>query len=319
MPASPGGCLDGRVTLTVSTRWVTLGTMARDVVEVELRDGSRALVRPIRPDDKERLRVGLAKLSPQSRYLRFHTPVVELTEEQLRYLTEVDFKTHVAWVAIDPYAIDEPGMGVARYVRLDDDETVAEAAITVADAYQGRGVGSLLLGILARTARENGIETFRSYVLSENTPMLRIFQRLGASIITPEEDASLDEGVTRIDLPLPEEASGVDDEVLRKVLRHAATRDLPPLPIISRPIWRELRPAGLGSATAKRRGEGSRKETAQDDTDAQDADGEQGRDDGPVGEQAHDRRSDSGDADAGETPASSAEDDEATNASSGPA
>lgn len=230
--------------------------MARDVVEVELRDGSRALVRPIRPDDKERLRVGLAKLSPQSRYLRFHTPVVELTEEQLRYLTEVDFKDHVAWVAIDPYAIDEPGMGVARYVRLDE-ETVAEAAITVADAYQGRGVGSLLLGILARSARENGIETFRSYVLSENTPMLRIFERLGASIIRPEEDATLDEGVTRIDLPLPEEASGIDDEVLRKVMRHAATRDLPPLPIISRPIWRELRPAGLGSATAKRRGDGA--------------------------------------------------------------
>ncbi|MFO8075118.1 MAG: GNAT family N-acetyltransferase [Actinomycetota bacterium] len=240
--------------------------MARDVVEVELRDGSRALVRPIRPDDKERLRVGLAKLSPQSRYLRFHTPVVELTDEQLRYLTEVDFKDHVAWVAIDPYAIDEPGMGVARYVRLDE-ETVAEAAITVADAYQGRGVGSLLLGILARSARENGIETFRSYVLSENIPMLRIFERLGASIIGPEEDASLDEGVTRIDLPLPEEAAGIDDEVLRKVMRHAATRDLPPLPIISRPIWRELRPAGLGSATAKRRGDGAGEDGGQPDGD----------------------------------------------------
>ena len=56
------GRFDGGVTLTLPLRWVTLDAMARDVVEVELRDGSRALVRPIRPDDKERLRVGLAKL-----------------------------------------------------------------------------------------------------------------------------------------------------------------------------------------------------------------------------------------------------------------
>ncbi len=291
--------------------------MARDVVEVELRDGSRALVRPIRPDDKERLRVGLAKLSPQSRYLRFHTPVVEFTEEQLRYLTEVDFKDHVAWVAIDPYAIDEPGMAVARYVRLEEDETVAEAAITVADAYQGRGVGSLLLGILARSARENGIETFRSYVLSENTPMLRIFQRLGARIITPEEDPSLDEGVTRIDLPLPEEASGVDDEVLRKVLRHAASRDLPPLPIISRPIWRELRPAGFRTATAKRRGEGSRAHGEQDEPDAEQTDDAQDRETRPD-EPAHEQRPDGADATSEAEPDSSNDDDAGNDASGRP-
>ena len=224
--------------------------MARDQFEVELRDGTRAIIRPIRPEDRDRLREGLSRLSPESRYLRFHTPVVELTDEQLTYLTEIDYRDHMAWVALDPYEPDEPGMGVARYVRLEEDPTAAEAAITVADRYQGRGLGSVLLGILARSAREQGIHTFRSYVLEENTAMLRIFERLGATQVPPRE-GEVGEGVIRIDLPLPEQAEGVEDSVIRRVLRYAASRELPELPILPRPLWRELRPADRRTGTMK--------------------------------------------------------------------
>lgn len=224
--------------------------MPEQHVDVQLRDGTHAVIRPIRPDDKERLRRGLAQLSAESRYLRFHTPLVELTEEQLAYLTEIDYRDHMAWVALDPDKPEEPGMAVARYVRLQDAPTAAEAAITVADNYQGRGLGSVLLGILARSAREQGIDTFRSYVLEENTPMLRIFERLGAARVSPEP-GEIGEGVIRIDLPLPERAEGVEDSVIRRVLRYAASRDLPQLPIFTRPIWRELRPPDRRTATMK--------------------------------------------------------------------
>ena len=224
--------------------------MPDEHLDVELRDGTHALIRPIRPDDKDRLRRGLAQLSAESRYLRFHTPLVELTEEQLAYLTEIDYRDHMAWVALDPEAPDEPGMAVARYVRLEDDPGAAEAAITVADDYQGRGLGSVLLGILARSAREQGIRTFRSYVLEENTAMLRIFERLGAQRVPPNP-GEIGEGVVRVDLPLPAKAEGVEDSVIRRVLRYAASHDLPQLPIFSRPIWRELRPPDRRTGTMK--------------------------------------------------------------------
>ena len=224
--------------------------MQDEHLDVELRDGTHALIRPIRPDDKDRLRRGLAQLSAESRYLRFHTPLVELTEEQLTYLTEIDYRDHMAWVALDPEAPDEPGMAVARYVRLEDDPGAAEAAITVADDYQGRGLGSVMLGILARSAREQGIQTFRSYVLEENTAMLRIFERLGAERVPPDP-GEIGEGVVRIDLPLPAQAEGVEDSVIRRVLRYAASRDLPQLPLFSRPIWRELRPPDRRTGTMK--------------------------------------------------------------------
>lgn len=198
--------------------------------EVTLRDGTRAILRPIRPSDKERLRRGLALLSPRSRFLRFHTPVVELSDEQLRYLTEVDYHDHMAWVAIDPEHSEEPGMGVARYIRLVDDPTVAEAAITVADAYQGRGLGRVLLRVLGESARASGIDTFRSYVLDENAPMLAIFRRLGARI-EREED-----GVLRVDLDLPQDGTADEAPATRAVLREAAQGRLP-LGMFDPPVW----------------------------------------------------------------------------------
>lgn len=226
--------------------------MPRAVLDLELPDGSRVHIRPIRPSDKAALARGLSQLSPHSRYLRFHTPVVELSEAQLAYLTEVDFVDHVAWVALDPYAREDPGMAVARYVRLPDAPRVAEAAVTVADSYQARGVGSLLLGVLARSARERGIDTFRCFVLAENTGMLRIFERLGTTVVTPESDLCSGPTVLRVDLTLPYAVEGIDDAALRRVLRQAASEELPALPVLTRAALRELRPVLRGTATGKR-------------------------------------------------------------------
>jgi GNAT superfamily N-acetyltransferase len=182
-------------------------------IPLTLRDGSSALIRPIRPDDKVRLERGLDLLSPRSRFLNFHMEVERLDDEQLRYVTEIDHRDHVAWIVLDGEDPDAPGMGLGRYVRLRHAPEVAEAAITVLDPYQGRGLGTMLLAILTRTARANGITTFRNYVLADNEVMLELFDQLGASrqAMTPE--------VYEVDFELPEELSELPDTPAGRAMR----------------------------------------------------------------------------------------------------
>jgi len=151
---------------------------------VTLRDGSQVLVRPIRPDDKQALVEALARLSPESRYRRFLRPVTSLSERELKYLTEIDYTSHFAWVAADPEG--KSGLGVARYVRDSKDPEVAEPAIVIVDDYQGKGLGTILVRLLVATALENGIKVFRSWVLGENREVLGPLERIGARR-TPDE------------------------------------------------------------------------------------------------------------------------------------
>ena len=170
----------------------------RSVDEVRLRDGSRMWVRPIRPTDRTRIEEGLQLLSPRSRYLRFHSAIQRLSSSQLDYLTKVDHHDHEALIALDPDIEGAPGIGVARYIRLAEDPTIAEAAVTVLDDYQGRGIGTTLLGKLEPLAWERGIRTFRNYVLAENKAMLEIFAQLDGTFVREEA------GVYRVDVPIPE-------------------------------------------------------------------------------------------------------------------
>jgi RimJ/RimL family protein N-acetyltransferase len=149
------------------------------VLRVALKDGTPVTIRPIRPDDKPLLVDGLARLSEESRYRRFLSPIGGFTEDQLRYLTEVDYHDHFAWVALHGEWPDV-GLGVARYVRVPDRPDVADVAVTVVDEYQGRGLGTILLAVLARTALAEGIRRFRGDVLAVNTPMRRLLRRFGA-------------------------------------------------------------------------------------------------------------------------------------------
>ncbi|MFH1808519.1 MAG: GNAT family N-acetyltransferase [Pseudomonadota bacterium] len=194
-----------------------------DPIEERLRDGGRVLIRPVCPEDKSALRAGLGQLSVQSRYRRFMAPIKDFTEEQLRYLTEVDYTSHMAWVAWDPDQRTS-GLGIARYVRIADEPEVAEAAVTVVDSHHSRGLGTLLLRYLSRSARQNGIHVFRGYVLEENAPMLRILSELGAQM-EPEGN-----GVLRIETRIP------DDDKLSlgspaQVLKAVALQRLPPLAV----------------------------------------------------------------------------------------
>jgi GNAT superfamily N-acetyltransferase len=189
--------------------------------QVTLRDGTAILVRPILPDDKDRLREGLARLSAQSRYRRFLRPLERLSDQQLRDLTEIDYADHMAWVAVDPSRPDQPGIGVARYIRVPDQPTAAEAAVAVLDAYQNRGVGTILLGMLAGSAQEHGIRSFRGYVLAENTPMLDLLHGLGAKVTRQGP-------LLRVEVALPATPDQLPATPTGRVFRSVAKNELPP-------------------------------------------------------------------------------------------
>jgi RimJ/RimL family protein N-acetyltransferase len=201
-----------------------------------LRDGTPVLLRQIRPEDRERLAEGLRRLSPASRYLRFHAPVDHLTDEQLAYLSDVDHHDHEAIVAIDLDHLDRPGIGVARYIREPFEPEVAEAAITVADEYHGQGAGTLLLGALTARAREEGVRVFRNYVLDGNHGMLEVFDHLGA-----HRERETD-GLWRVDLAVPD---GDDDaEVPRSPAGRAfleIAREDRTLASLLPPVWSRWR------------------------------------------------------------------------------
>ena len=136
-------------------------------------------------------------LSSISRQQRFFSPIKSLSDKQLDFLTSLDGKDRVAWCAsiyIDHH--EERGIGLARYVRLADENKVAEFALTVVDEFQRQGIGYELLKKLVETARNNGLEILRGYVLLSNTPMLSLCRRFNASIHL--EDSSL----VRADIPV---------------------------------------------------------------------------------------------------------------------
>lgn len=154
-------------------------------VERALDDGTQVVLRPIEPTDKDELRRVIRGLSDRTRYLRFHGRIGEPSSAALAYLTEVDDDRHVALVALAPTAdfVRERGVGVARFVRAADDPSVAEAAVTVVDDAQGKGLGRVLLTELARAAQARRLRAFRAEVLDENAAMIDLMARAGARVV----------------------------------------------------------------------------------------------------------------------------------------
>lgn len=160
-------------------------TIDRDFLqEYVLKDGTPVLVRAIRPEDATELQAGFARLSALSRYSRFLSSPLELSESALEYLTHVDFKDHVALVAFGPLCPGGKtiGLGVARFIRLVEEPEVAEAAVTVIDAVQARGIGTLLVKLVGQAALERGIRLFRAEVLHSNTPIQQILRAFNARL-----------------------------------------------------------------------------------------------------------------------------------------
>jgi acyl-CoA synthetase (NDP forming)/RimJ/RimL family protein N-acetyltransferase len=145
--------------------------------DVVLRDGGTAHLRPILPSDADAVQAFHSGQSQNSIYMRFFAFKARLSSKELKRFTEVDYKDRVALVITFRGEI----LGIGRYDRLDD-PTEAEVAFNIADAHQGRGIGSILLEHLATAAHENGIRRFSAEVLPENRKMLMVFADAGYDV-----------------------------------------------------------------------------------------------------------------------------------------
>ena len=149
-----------------------------------LRDGSKVLIRQVQPADAQLLADGFARLSPQSRRLRFLARKDQLSAAELRYFTDVDHHGHEALGALNQ--ADGRGVGIARYVRDAGDPHAAEIAVTVVDDWQGRGLGTELLARLSGRARAEGIRRFTALVSADNAAMTALLRRLCAAPVRRE-------------------------------------------------------------------------------------------------------------------------------------
>ena len=146
---------------------------------LELTDGTSVHVRPIVPEDEPLLIEAVAAMSERTVYFRFFSPLKRLPDALAHRLAVVDYQDRFALVA----TTHRPGgkeriVGVARYDRAANTD-VAETAVAVVDEFQRRGLGSTLLTILARVARDHGIKTFTLIVLPENQQMLGMLRKMG--------------------------------------------------------------------------------------------------------------------------------------------
>ncbi len=159
--------------------------------DVLLTDGGVARLRPIRPNDAQKLIEFYARVSPESKYLRFFAPYPRLSDRDVKRFTEVDYVDRMAFIL----TLGEDMIGVGRYDRAEDDR--AEVAFLIEDAHQGRGIAQLLLEHLAQAARERGITGFIAEVLPENRRMAQVFLDAGYRVSKGIED-----GVLAVEFPI---------------------------------------------------------------------------------------------------------------------
>lgn len=165
---------------------------------VTLRDGSEVLIREVRPDDKPLFEAGFARLGDRSRYQRFLSFRGGLTEGELAFFTELDHDDHDAVGAID--ARTGEGLGVARILRLRDDPSRAEAAATVIDPWQGRGLGTEIMRRLCDRAAARGVRRLSATLLASNRAMLAVFERVGPVRVVARYGVTIE---IEVELPPP--------------------------------------------------------------------------------------------------------------------
>jgi RimJ/RimL family protein N-acetyltransferase len=142
-----------------------------------LRDGRSIEIRALRPDDRAEMLAAIGRTSTQSLQRRFFVPKKGFSEQEIAFFLNIDFENHVALVA----QIDEDGRpaiaGGGRYIIVRPSQ--AEIAFMVVDAYQGLGIGTVLMRHLAALARDVGLKELIAEVLPQNTAMLKVFRKFG--------------------------------------------------------------------------------------------------------------------------------------------
>lgn len=146
-----------------------------------LPDGTPVLLRPLTPDDRERIVEAFRRLSPESTYFRFWTRFRDLNPDFIDRLCAPEEKDHITWILVLTETDSIPGAGGASFWRIPSDPTSAEVSFTVADEFQGQGVGTILLAVLWEHARSLGIRRFVGHVLDANFVMRAWWDSLGAT------------------------------------------------------------------------------------------------------------------------------------------
>lgn len=189
-------------------------------LDVVLMDGRTAHVRPVRPDDAERLVRFHTGLSAQSRYYRYFSAHPKLTAKEIERVTHVDYRRRFALVAL----LDDDLLAIAGY-EGDHGDGRAEVAFTVDDTHQGRGLSTLLLEHLAVAARSRGITTFTAMTLPDNRAMLTVFKRAGYTV-----SSRFNEGVVELEfgIAMTDGVASVIDERERRADVSSMTAVLQP-------------------------------------------------------------------------------------------
>lgn len=176
------------------------------IIHTHLSDGTPVCIRPVGKDDEQRLKDGIAKLSPQSRYLRFFSGMREAPPQVIRALVTVDGYDHIAWGALRSDLPDTPALGVVHAFRDPDDPDTAEFSVAVIDEYHGRGLARLLTAVLLLDCQDEGLEQLAVNILPENRPALTLARSLGA------EGVGLEGGVAMMEIDIAEALAALRNE-----------------------------------------------------------------------------------------------------------
>ena len=189
-------------------------------VPVRLADGTELLLRPVLPGDSERSSQPTVEFSSETLYRRFMSTRAP-SPALMNYLFQVDYVDHFVWVLVD--GPGGPVVADARFVRDIADPAVAEIAFIVADGYQGRGIGGLLMDALVIAAQVGGVRRFTARMLADNLPMRSILDRYGAhwdrdepGVVTTAFDVPALENL-RIDPVIGNDLRSVTRQVVRAV------------------------------------------------------------------------------------------------------
>ncbi len=165
---------------------------------ITFKDGKQLLIRPIRPDDEEKIKEMFYTFSEQTKYLRYHGSLKSLPHNKLQVFCNVDYDTEMALVVVRGHAGHDEILGVGRYM-TNPGKRSAEMAFVVSDKWQRKGIGTHLFKRLVEIGRQAGLVQFNADVLPENSGMLKIFHRSGLNTET-----QTDEGVVRVTMSLEE-------------------------------------------------------------------------------------------------------------------
>jgi acetyltransferase len=156
----------------------------------QLADGTDLAIRPIRPEDAKIEKEFVESLSAESKYFRFMQSLEKLTPAMLVRLTQIDYDREMALIAVAEVDGQELEVGVVRYA-INPDGRSCEFALTVADAWQNKGIGTHLMRRIMEIAKTRGLQTIEGEVLASNSRMLGLVKALGFSIHTDPDDPAI--------------------------------------------------------------------------------------------------------------------------------